>query len=147
MLWLKKRKKAFCPTLKWRCGYNACAQCPQLSSPVHKRRHQQGSGLPIRVDFRYSHIVTTRYKDYCIVSASHNLKQGNECGLFIRLCRGIWWLDGGVKVLNVLYRCVIRVASEQLLFWVRCKTDWVVNFVRVSPNKKCKYGDRDGRQD
>lgn len=50
-LYWRKRKKPFCFTTKWRSGFDACAIRPQLSSPVHRRRHQQESGLLTRLDF------------------------------------------------------------------------------------------------
>lgn len=80
----------------------------------------------MRVDFHNSHIVTTRFKDYYFASASRNLRQGNECSLFMRFV-GSLMVRRGFKVLNVLYRCVIqnklRVVSEQLLILAYCKID------------------------
>lgn len=123
MLWLKKKKKkpsALLRNPKWRCGYDACALRPQLSSPVHKRRHQQGSGLPMRLDFHNSHIVTTRCEDYCPVSASHNFQQGNGRSTFTCFLGcfmvGKIFLNNKIRIYRRLIQNKLRVVSEQLLF-------------------------------
>lgn len=150
MLWLKKKKKAFCPTLKWRCGYDACAPCPQLSSPVHQRRHQQGSGLLMRVDFHNSHIVTTRYKDYYFNQLHATCNKVNNAAAFYMFYR-IFGALGGFKVLAGLFKCVIQnkleLSRNNCCFGACYKTYLSVNLMCGSPHSQFKWpGKVEGRR-
>lgn len=108
--WRKRKKPS---ALLWNGGVDTthAHSCPQLSSPVHRRRHQQGSGLLMRVDFHNTHIVTTRYKDYHCDPAPRDLQQGNDRRRFSRVLLGLWCFEvffSFFKVLAVRFRCVVQ---------------------------------------